>query len=208
MSPSRKSFKVSHPNPRKVRAGRGAFSSRLKKLESRVGQKNLSKILGVSPRSIRRYKDGTRTPRADIRFKVGRMEKAAKGLRRTKSIKRKKLRAEKIIKAHPEVAYFETRKSFEYAETDHIDLVDIRISDIDALILYLIDEGCDMAYFLIGGVDRTGIERYYSSELMLIEDFAEEWKEILAGLMMQYEMTVKRIDLIGIKHNAPSPQKG
>jgi len=206
MSRPRKSVKHQKPS-RKRAVGGAALSSRINTLEKRIGQKNLAKMLGVSPRSIRRYKDGTRMPRKDIRFKIGRVERAATGLRKTKSIKRKTRRAEKIIREHPEVTYYEKRTSFDYAETDHIDLLNIRVADVEGLLEYLRDEGCDMAFFVIRGEDeKTGKERWYSSEIMVIDDFAENWREELSGLMMQYNLKVKQIDLIGIKHNAPTPQ--
>lgn len=211
MPSPRKTPKVSRPKtPQGSKRVRGrAISPRLKKLESRIGQRNLAKMLGITPRSLRRYKQGTRKPRKDIRFKIGRIERAAKGIRKTKSIKRKRTRAEKIVREHPEVKYFETRKTFPYADTEHIDLLDIKISDVPDLIHYLKFEGCTMAYFVVHGTDRkTEKVRYYSSELKLIDDFAEEWEEILSGLMMQYEMTVKKIDLIGIMYYAPTTQKG
>ena len=206
MPPAHKSVK--HQNPsRKRAAGRAALSKRIKTLEKRIGQRNLANMLGVSPRSIRRYKDGTRKPRKDIRFKIGRIERAAKGLRRTKSIKRKTRRAEKIVREHPEVTYYEKRKSFEFSETEHIDLLNIHVADVDGLLEYLRDEGCDMAFFVIRGIDeKTGKDRWYSSEIMVLDDFSEQWREELSGLMMQYNMKVTQIDLIGIKHNAPTPE--
>lgn len=199
---------VNHQNPSRKRAvGGAALSKRLSTIEKRIGQRNLAKMLGVSPRSIRRYKDGSRKPRKDIRFKIGRIERAAKGLRRTKSIKRKTVRAEKIVREHPEVTYYEKTTSFKYSETDHIDLLNIRLADVEGLLEYLRDEGCDMAFFVLQGTDeKTGKERWYSSEIMLIDDFAENWREELSGLMMQYNLKVKQIDLVGIKHNAPTPQ--
>lgn len=165
-------------------------------------------MLGVSPRSIRRYKDGTRKPRRDVVFKLGRIVRVAKGIRRTKSVKRKRARTEKILREHPEVTYFEKRESFKFAETEHIDLIDIRVSDIPQLLEYLTFEGCDAAYFVVRGVDSKGAERYYSSEIMSVDDFEENWEEVLSSLLMQYDLTVKQIDLIGIKYHAPTPQTG
>ena len=166
-------------------------------------------MLGVSPRSVRRYKEGTRAPRKDILFKLSRVAKASKGFRKTKSVKRRRARAEKIIREHPEVIYFETRKSFKYAETEHIDLFNIRVEDVDALIEYLTWEGCEAAYFVIHGIDsKTKEERCYSSEVMSLEDFSEAWREELSSLLQQYGMRITQIDLIGIKYHAPSSQAG
>lgn len=213
MPPSRKSF----PNPRKAfkKAGRGAsLKKRIKTLEARIGQKGVAKFLGVSPRSVRRYKQGTRKPGSEVLVRLRRSERVAKGLRRTKSIKRKAARKAKIILEHPEVLYFEARKAYFEAETGHIELHDVHVADIEGLIAYLREEGCDAAFFVVKGIDSSTLEegfkreeRFFSSEIMAIDDFAEDWRQVLAELLAQYGIIVKQIDLIGIKYNAPAPQK-
>jgi transcriptional regulator with XRE-family HTH domain len=196
------------PNPRKasIKAGRRAsLKAKIVKLEKKVGQKALARMLGVSPRSIRRYKKGTRYPNYAIRYKIGRAGKVSKGLRRTKSIKRKKARAEKLVSEHPEIIYFESRKSFEFAETQHIVLRDVKVEDVPKLVEYLIEEGADAACFIIKGIDtKTKEERYLSSEIMEIGDFSEDWEGVLSELMQRYDVRVQSVDLIGIKYNAPS----
>ena len=206
MPPSRKSF----PNSRKTssKAGRAATLKRIKKLEERVGQKALASFLGVSSRSVRRYKQGTRRPGPEVLVRLRRAERYAKGLRKTKSIKRKSARKEKIIKEHPEVIYFEKRQDFKLSETEHIDLIDIHVEDIPGLIEYLQHEGCDAAFFIVSGFDKRGEEQFYSSEVMDLEDFAESWEAVLAELLARYDFTPTRIDLIGIMHNAPTAQEG
>lgn len=200
MSPSRKTS--SKTTSRKVsEAGRGAIISRLAKAEARLGQVNLAKMLGVSPRSVRRYKEGTRTPRADIAFILKRVEKASRGLRPTKSVNKKRARAEKIVREHPEVAYFEKRKNYEFAETEHIVLYDVINEDIPGLIGYLRDAGCDAAYFI-----AYGSERMYQSEIMVLDDFAESWEIVLKELLKKYNFVAEQVDLIGVIYHAPSDQ--
>jgi transcriptional regulator with XRE-family HTH domain len=207
MSPSRKSF----PNPRKAssKAGRGSFSkARIKKLEERIGQVNLAKMLGVSTRSIRRYKEGTREPRADIYYKLRRVERAGKGIRKTKSIKRKKARAEKITREHPEIRYFEKRESYSAAETDHVIITDVHVEDIDGLISYLSDEGCESAFFVVSGIDSKGNEQFYSTEVMVLDNFSKNWERLLQEILDRYDFTLQKLDLVGIKYHAQTPQKG
>jgi hypothetical protein len=206
MPPSRKSSKVK-PS-RKTTAGRRAFLSNLKKLEKRVGQKNLANMIGVDPRSLRRYKQGTRTARFDIVAKVNKAARVAKGLRRTKSINLKTKRAVKALLEHPELPYFEKLESYKYSDTDHIILYDVAKEDIESLIAYLIEKDCGASYFVISGVDKNDKRRFYSSEVMEINDFAESWEDILNSLRDLYDfrnMSRSRIDLVGIIYNAPSP---
>ena len=198
---------VAKKTSRKSSAGGAALSSRIKTLEKKVGQKNLAKILGVTPRSIRRYKQGTRKPQPPVLTRVKRAERYSTGMRKTKSVKTRKARIEKIIERHPESVYFETRKTFEFAETEHIDLLNVSMDDIEGLIGYLKEQGCDAAYFVIRGTDtKTLDERYASSEVMSLDDFAEAWEEELADILKQYNLHVDQIDLIGVKHYAPTPQ--
>ena len=89
-----------------------SYKSRIAKVEKRIGQRELAKILGVSPRSVRRYKEGTRKPRKDIYSKIVQLEKKSRGYRKTKSIKKKRARAKAIVKAHPEVKYYERKQDF------------------------------------------------------------------------------------------------
>lgn len=205
MAPSRKS--TYHKTSPKVVAGRGAFLRDLKKLEQRYGQKNLAKMIGVAPRSLRRYKQGTRVPRYDVVGKIKRAARIGKKVRRTKSIKLRKTRATAVMLIHPELAYFEKREAFKYSDTDHVILYDVGTEDIESLIGYLTEQGCGAAFFVISGQPEKGKRKFYSSEVMEISDFSESWEDILSALRSQYDlrkMTTSRIDLIGIKYNAPS----
>jgi len=207
-SSSRKSFRTSRKAFNKA-GRRTSLKKRIEKIESRIGQKHLAEMLGVSPRSVRRYKQGTRIPRYGTIFKIKRIEKVAKGIRKTKSIKRKARRAEKIVKEHPEIIYFETRQEFKYAETEHIILRDIHFEDIDGLLGYLSVEGCEAAYFVVKGIDTTTRkEVFYSTEIMSLDDFSSAWEESLQGILEKYDFSVSQIDLIGIRYNAPSTQEG
>lgn len=209
--PSRKTPKVirtSTSRKGQSTVGRGASLSRIRKLEKRFGQRGLAKILGVSPRSIRRYKEGTRTPRFDIAYKLKRAERKTRGPRRTKSIKKKRERTARAIKLHPEIQYFEKREPFKYAETEHVVLYDVKKDEIPDLIAYLDEEGCGAAFLVISGVDRkTDKREFYSTEVMEIEDFAKAWKELYDELRSRYDMRktkAQRVDLTGIKYHAPS----
>lgn len=205
-SPSRKT--ALYKNPHKGAAGKGAFRSNIAKLEKRFGQKNLAAMLGVSPRSVRRYKEGKRKPRYDINFKLGRLERSSRGLRKTKSITKMRRRSEKLIKERPELRYFEKTESFKYSDTDHITIFDVRKSEVEDLISYLAEQDCGACFFVVSGVDKNGNRVYYSSEVMEAHDFAELWQELYDNLSSRYDLRKldkQRIDLVGIKYNAPSP---
>lgn len=209
MSPSRKTSKRSPlKTPRKVSAGRGTFISDLKKLEKRFGQRNTAKLLGVNPRSLRRYKQGTRKPRFDVAYKLKRAESVTRGIRKTKSVKKKRARTLRAQIFHPELSYFEKKESFKYSDTDHIILYDVSKGDIPDLIQYLIEKNCGAAFIVLSGVDsKTKKRSFYSTEVMEINDFAEGWETLYEELFSRYEMrklTRLRIDLVGITYNAPS----
>jgi transcriptional regulator with XRE-family HTH domain len=206
MAPSRKSV---HKTSRKASkaAGRGPLLKRIRKLEKTIGQKNLASFLGVSARSVRRYKQGTRRPIPSVLLRLRRIERVSKGLRKTKSIKRKGVRKAKIEREHPEVTYFEARKDYDIAKTEHIELIDIHLEDVPGLIEYLEYEGCAVAYFIVNGTEGRK-EVHYSSEAALLSDFKEGWRGILRDVMDRYDFILKTIDLIGIISHAPSPEEG
>jgi predicted transcriptional regulator len=209
--PSRKALKAnrvktSRKGSRPV--GRGASLSRIKKLEKRFGQRGLAKILGVSPRSIRRYKEGTRVPRFDVAYKLKRAEAKTRGPRKTKSVKKKRERVEKAIRLHPEIQYFEKREAYKYADTEHVVLYGVRKDEIEDLLEYLRDENCGAAFLVISGVDKkTDKREFYSTEVMELDDFSESWEDLYDELRSRYKMRqteAQRVDLVGIKYHAPS----
>ena len=206
MPSSRKSTQ-SKPSRKRPVAGRAAtLKSQITALEKKVGQKNLAKMLGVTPRSIRRYKQGTRKPKPPVMHRVKKAERYSSQYRPTKSIKRQSSRATAIIEKHPDVVYFERKEKYSEAQTEHIELLNVTSEDIEGLIGYLRDAGCDSAYFVIKGTDeKTHDERWASSEIMSLEDFSESWEAELADLLKQYNLFVEQINLIGVKHYAPSP---
>jgi len=198
-------------NPRKGSSGsvgRAASLSRIKKLEKRFGQRGLAKILGVDPRSIRRYKEGKRVPRYDVAYKLKRAEAKTRGPRKTKSVKKRRERLARAIARHPEIQYFEKRESYKYADTQHVVLYDVKKSEIEELVAYLDGEGCGAASLVLSGTDpKTDKREFYSTEVMELEDFADSWEELYDDLRSRYQMRQtkdQRIDLVGIRYLAPT----
>ena len=208
---------LSHRQKAHLTKQRKASASSIRKIEKRIGQRNLAKILGVAPRSIRRYKQGTRVPRFDIANKLKRIEKVSRGQRKTKSVKKKRQRAERLVERHPEVQYFEQRPKFKYADTEHFILRDVQESDIPDLIQYLIDQGCEAAFFVLEGIDQNGEVVHYQTEVTYIYHFAESWEDLLSELKIHVTSSkygfravgsFLSLDLCGIKSYAPSVIKG
>ena len=202
-----KSFrrKESH-NIKKRKVDHPSFSL-IRKLEKRIGQKELSKIIGVAPRSIRRYKQGIRKPRLDVYHKLKKLEKVSRGLRKTKSINRKRERAKRIVEKHPEVKFFESRRDYRYSDTSHITVFDVEKKDIPIMIDYVIKEGCEAGYFVLSGVNREGRRVFYQTEIRTLVSLKEKWKEDLIDLWMEYDMkamTKVQYDLVGVLYHAPT----
>lgn len=140
-------------------------------------------------------------------MRVKKAERYSSPYRETKSKKTRTSRATNIIERHPDVVYFEKRSTYEFADTQHIDLLNVNTEDIEGLLAYLAEQGCEAAYFVIRGTDtKSGDERWASSEVMSLDDLGESWREELADLLKQYGLHVQQIDLIGIKYNAPTAQ--
>lgn len=202
---------------RKKPSGRTAsLLSSLKKLEKRFGQKNLANMIGIAPRSLRRYKDGTRVPRYDVAFKIKRAERLSRGLRKTKSVKKKALRAAKILDRHPEIKYFEKERVYRYAERKQIYIVDVSKADVPTLLEYLEGQGAEAAFFVASGVDPgTGKRVFASSPIMIFCYFKSVWESLYYATLEGINFGEgskpgkinRRVDLVGVFH-APTAQEG
>jgi hypothetical protein len=191
-----------------------SYNQKIKYIERRIGQKNLSEALGLNDRTIRRYKEGTRRPsyinknNIDLIYNKTKeiIKRPAKG-RIQKSKNLNKLKPSLGVAVTPKLKPKIRIEKFKEAQTEHLIISISDISSIDSAVDYLIKQKCEAAYLVIR-CKKDGSKKVltYQTPIWEINDFKGSYLSDLAGITGKYKINIFNnlgeidIDVIGVRY--------
>jgi len=191
-----------------------SYNQKIKYIERRIGQKNLSAALGLNDRTIRRYKEGTRRPGSQVKENIDltydtlkqKVKKPVKGrLQKTKVFNKVKPELVKVVSPplRPEFKY--RIEKFKEAQTEHLIISITDTASIERVIKYLITQKCEAAYMIVRAKKIDAKKIYtYQTPIWEINDFLMNWEKDLAGIISKYKISknlkIISIDLVGVRY--------
>jgi len=193
-----------------------SYKQKIKYIERRVGQKNLSEILGLNDRTIRRYKEGTRRPSSQVKENIDltynilkqKVKRPVKG-RVQKAKVFNKVKPELVKKVSPVIRpEFKYRiEKFKEAQTEHLIITIHDIDSISSTIDYLIKQKCEAAYLVIRA-KKAGSKKVltYQTSIWEINDFKGNYLADIAGITGKYKINIFNnlgevdIDVVGVRY--------
>jgi len=193
-----------------------SYKQKIKYIERRVGQKNLSEILGLNDRTIRRYKEGTRRPSSQVKENIDltynvlkqKVRKPVKGrLQKSKNFEKVKPDLIKAVKTAIKPKYKYRIEKFKEAQTEHLIITIHDINSISSTIDYLISQKCEAAYLVIR-CKKAGSKKVltYQTSIWEINDFKGNYLADIAGITGKYKINIFNnlgevdIDVVGVRY--------
>jgi transcriptional regulator with XRE-family HTH domain len=193
-----------------------AWKRALNALEARLGQEGAAEALGVTSRTLRRYKQGKRKPSQDKQNSIENAWSYLRGSKPLKSIKpknRAKVRKQRVNKVDErlDIGYKERgTKKYQKAMTKHkqIDVSDLSAQDIcDTIHLLYNKEGYTSFGFMVHvGIieedeepfeeapegEHMGVEDFWITfETLRIEDYLSGCSEMIRSWLKNLKKTIK-----------------